>query len=410
MNKVKLNPTLNSTAILLLLLAINPSQAYDFSGRVSVSSSIAHPQSGDVALPGEDWITTDQESLRLMLNGGQDKRAWSVHLKTSRQHYQGVFPVGLHSSDFFRYKTLSSDWVEDSDTDSSTYIGAEIDRATFKYSADKFSLTAGRQAVDWGVGRLWQPMNVFGAFAPTDLDTEYKPGIDALTLDWFPSPFSSLTVAYVLSPDDDIAATKNSAVIHYRRLVGEQTELSLLAGDVSGDPVFGASIEGEKNSIGLRLEATHHDLPLIDDKGLFIIAGADYKFANGILLITELYYNHFGSSNVNGLSDAQNGWLLNRGLQPHLSRNVVGVSLQKELSPLLSGSYALLTSQLSSDTGDKEYSFLHQLGLKYSLSDESDLLFSLQTGVGKGRNQQGTLRSEFGHIPTSIAVRWSRYF
>lgn len=401
---------LTTLVLLPCLLSLSPAHAFDTTGRVSVSAGIAYPQEGDLSLTDDSRMHTDQESLRLMLGDGKNNSEWSFHLKALRQHYQGAFPIDNHSSNYFRYKTLSSDWVDEQDADSATYIGAEVDRASIKYSQGKYALTAGRQAIEWGSGRFWQPLNVFGAFAPTDLDTEYKPGIDAATLNWFPSEFSTLTAAYVLSPDDDLTDTKNSAVLHYKGLVGEQSELSLLAGEVSGDRVLGVAIEGEKSGVGLRLEAVHHDPESVDDDGFFVIAGADYKFSNEITLTTELYHNDFGADQVSELTEVQNSWLLTRGLQPHLSRNVVGISVQKELTPLLNGSYTLLGSQLNGSDGDREYSFLHQLNLNYSLGDESDLLFSVQSGVGRGSDPSGHLQSEFGHVPVGVTVRMSHYF
>ena len=89
------------------------------------------------------------------------------------------------------------------------------------------TFSVGRQAIDFGSGRFWQPLNVFGSFTPTDLDTDFKPGIDAARLDWFTSDFSSLSAVYAFSPKDNTTIstgkTTNSA-LHYRSQVGEQSE------------------------------------------------------------------------------------------------------------------------------------------------------------------------------------------
>lgn len=185
----------------------------------------------------------------------------------------------------------------------------------YKCRFDKFTLSTGRQPIDWGSGRLWQPLNVFGAFAPVDRDTEYKPGIDALAVDWYPAEFSTLTAAYVLAPDKDeqIDDAKDSAVVHYRRLVSEQSELTLLAGQVNDNQVVGASFESEFNGIGLRTEASYYDLAN-GDSGLFAIAGADYKFENGITLAAELYNNSFRAGSTSEVTATQTSPLVIQGL------------------------------------------------------------------------------------------------
>lgn len=390
--------------LLILTLTTTPTHAIDINGRISVLGSVADAEKGDPA-------HADQQTLRLMHEGVSGQNEWTVHLKATRQHRQNTVATGLHSSDYFRFRELAGSWLDDSDADSSTTMGYELDRAVYKRRFDKFTLSAGRQPIDWGTGRLWQPLNVFGAFAPVDLDTEYKPGIDAVVMDWYPSAFSTMTAAYVFSPDDNerITDAKDSVAVHYRRLVGEQAELALVAGQVNDNQVLGASFESEFKGIGLRAEASHYDLA-DGDSGIFAIAGADYKFENGTTLAAELYNNGLGAGSTSELAATQSSPLVIQGLQPHLSKQVLGLTAQREISPLWSGGYTLLTSRLDDAGGDKEYSFLHQLNLKYSLGNESELLFSLLQGSGEGLDEQDNIQSEFGHIPASFTVRWSYYF
>lgn len=396
--------------IFVLLLPLGASQALEFTGRLSLLGSVARARPGDIGhLDGaSDSLTADQQSLRLMLDGGGQGDEWSLHLKTARQHLKG-YPTAGASATLFRYRELAQDWYEESSATSNTRIGYELDRATYKRRFDNLTLAVGRQPIDWGSGRFWQPLNVFGAFAPTDLDTDFKPGIDAAVLDWYPSAFSSLSAAYVLKPENS-DGLENSGALYYRRQVGELSELSLLGGSVLGNRVVGGAFESAWGGMGWRLEGAYYRLKETDDEFLFWIAGVDYQFDDGILIAAEWYDNGNGADSEAAIAAMPANPLVAYGLQQQLGRHVLGVSLEQDITPLLHGGYTLLAAPLDDDRGGHATSLLHQFTLTWSLSNESDLLCSLLLGNGKGFNDAGLPQSEFGHLPTGLTLRWRLYF
>lgn len=403
-----------SIILLLSCLIGSVTQAAELTGRFSMLGSTAQATQGDFGyINKNNLLTADQQSLRLMLDETLDDGEWSLHLKTARVHVSDFLFQSIHSSDLFRYDKLAHNWLEESDATSTTRLGYQVDRAFYKQRFNKMTLSLGRQPIDWGSGRFWQPLNVFGAFAPTDLDTDFKPGIDAARLDWFPSDYSSLTAVYAFSDKDNAALeNKNSAAIHYRKQVGEQSELALVAGNVIGNRVYGASFEGSTTSIGWRVEALNTNLKTSNENFTFLIAGLDHQFSNGMLLTAEWYNNSRGANDITTLinTNLQTDALILYGLQQHLSQNVLGISLYKEISPLITGSYTLLASPLKDVDGSVNTSILHQFNISYSVSNESDLLFSLQFANGRGLNLIGQPQSEFGHTPASMAIRLRFYF
>ena len=397
---------------LVLTLPLTTVQASEFTGRFSMLGTTARATQGDIGYTGENnTLTADQQSLRLMLDDSLDNGEWSVHVKMARVHLSDIQFSDIHSSDLFRYKELSSYWLEENDGNNSTHLGYEIDRAVYKQRFKNTTLAIGRQPIDWGSGRFWQPLNVFGSFAPTDLDSDFKPGIDAARLDWFPSDFSSLTAVYAFSPNDNSAVDNNSsAALHYRRQVGKESEIVLLAGGIIGNTVFGASFESTWSGMGWRVEAAHYT-PNTNEDSVFSIAGIDYQFANGTLLAAEWYNNSRGANDITSLANTNiyTDSFIKYGLQQQLSQNVLGVSLNKDITPLLNAGYILLASPLKDLDGKLSISLLHQFNLRYSVSNESDLLFSLQFANGRGLNGS-QIQSEFGHIPTSMTIRLRFYF
>ena len=397
--------------MLLLVLCWQSVIAAEFSGRFSMLGATAKSEEGDLGYQESvgDTPTADQQGLRLMLDGGSGTGEWSAHLSTGRAHSHGLIMGDQHSSDLFRYKELGNDLLNESDTTTSTIIRYEMDRLYYRYHFDTFSLSAGRQAIDWGSGRFWQPLNLFGAFAPTALDTDYKPGIDVLTADYFPSHLSSFTGVYAFAPEDQ-SDIENSGAIHYRRQVGERSELVLVAGSITGNTVIGGSFESSWNGIGWRIEGTHYQLDELDDETLFWIAGLDYQFNNGIMITAEHYYNSRGATSETEISQMYTDIIYAWGLQQHLSRQLVGIGVARDLTPLLYGSYTLLGSVLDNERGSDSWSFLHQLIVTYSVSNESELLASLMLPNGKGLSTSDEPKSEFGHIPPSLTLQLRFYF
>ena len=399
-----------SRGLLALVLLTIPgmSDAIELTGRASLLGSGAQSRPGDLGhLPGgNNTQMLDQESLRLMLDDTAQAHEWSLHFKTVRQNSVRYPVSSLHSSDLLRSDKLSGNWQNDQTSSHTTRIRYEFDRAFYKLRARTITFTLGRQPIDWGSGRFWQPLNVFGAFAPTDLDTDYKPGIDAATLKWFPSAFSSLTAVFV-PPLNRQVVTRASGAVHYRQQVGESSEVALLAGSVLGDSVSGASFETDVGGVGWRLEGRY---TTAKHGSVWWVSGIDYQFEDSTTLTVEWYENSAGAASEAELAAISNDRAVRYGLQQQLGRHVLGMSLNRTMTPLLSGNYLMLASGLKGAGNNTSLSLLHQVSFIYSLSNESDLLFALLIATGKGVSAVGVSQSEFGHAPASAMLRYRRYF
>jgi hypothetical protein len=399
---------------LLLVIAIVPvhtAAAFEFSSRLSLLGSTARAGPGEQGFVDgtDETLTADQQSARLMLDGGGQGEEWSLHLKVARVHLNG-YALDLSPATLFRYRDLAGDWHEDVSADSVDRIGYELDRGLYKRHFEAMTLALGRQPIDWGSGRFWQPLNVFGAFAPTDLDTDYKPGIDAASLAWYPSPFSALTAVFVPKSDESSVAADESSAIHYRGQVGELSELSLLGGRILGNRVIGGAFESAWGGMGWRVEGSHYTLKADQEQFLFWVAGVDSQFEGGTLIAAEWYHNGHGATTQEALVGMVVDPLASSGLQQQRGEDLLGLMLERDITPLLHGSYTLLVAALKDERNHLASSLLHQFTLVYSLSNESDLLCSLLTTSGKGLNSAGEVQSEFGHVPTSITLRVRFYF
>lgn len=65
-----------------------------------------------------------------------------------------------------------------------TYVAQRLDRLILGYTGAHLVVKLGRQALTWGGGLVFHPMDLFNPFAPNATDTEYKPGTDLLYGQW----------------------------------------------------------------------------------------------------------------------------------------------------------------------------------------------------------------------------------
>jgi len=373
-----------------------------------------------------------QLSLRLMSTGSSSdqQHTLSGHLKLRHQTFSSP-AIALGASepaiDYFRAAEISDNRLWNSCDEVSNGItcfqgGYEVDRLFYRYQPDsgQYRVSLGRQAIDWGTGRFWQPLNLFGSFAPTDLDTDYKAGLDGLVAEYYPGFFSTLTLAYLPTSHamSDNRSAEDSLALHYRTLLESGDELTLLTGRVLERIALGGAWEssfdlGETlTGIGSRIEAVVYepDASLYNSQGkteersVQMIAGVDYQtqtdnpLTDGILITLEYLHSGSGAETPSELEPVRQSALVKQGIQPQLSQQVLGLGLSKTLSPLWQGNYTGLFSPLSGGASQ-----LHQVSGVYSLSDESDLMLSLLSGFGSEV-------SEFGSVPTSLSARLRLYF
>ena len=77
-----------------------------------------------------------------------------------------------------RHRALNLTWELDQGARHRSW--GRLDRLAVKYRDGPWALTLGRQAVSWGNGLVFQPMDLFNPFAPTTVDRDYKAGDDLL--------------------------------------------------------------------------------------------------------------------------------------------------------------------------------------------------------------------------------------
>ena len=275
-----------------------------------------------------------------------------------------------------------------------------LDRLSFGYSGTKLVLRAGRQALSWGNGLVYTPMDILNPFDPAAVDKEYKAGDDMLYLQYLQDNGNDVQAAWVLRRNrstGDVEADESTMAIKYHGFAGAG-EYDLLVAQSYGDTVLGVGISLPIGGAvwSTDLVATETDR----DTRAQLVTNLLYSWTwlgRNMSGAVEYYFNGFGQHDgrYDPLSIAANPDLavrLARGELFALGRQYVAANVLVEMSPLWTVTPTLLFNL-------EDPSALLQLVTSYSLGDNMTFLASVNLPVGPDG-------SEFGGIDAGVPGRY----
>ena len=187
--------------------------------------------------------------------------------------------------------------VLDQGGDTRTVLG--FDRFALRYRVASTSLTIGRQAVTWGSGFVFNPLDLFSPYAPTTVDREYKTGADLLQLEKL-FDAGELQALYIMRQDSvRSSADVLTGAIKWHALVGD-LEYELLVGQHFEERVFGAMFR--RSLVGSLVRVDLLNTCDDDDCVLSGLVNIDRAFTVGRLPIyafVELFHNGYGVDDLN---------------------------------------------------------------------------------------------------------------
>ncbi len=275
-----------------------------------------------------------------------------------------------------------------------------MDRLWVAYTSEKTVVRLGRQALSWGNGLFYAPMDLVNPFDPAAIDTEYKAGDDMLYMQYLRDDGADIQGAYVVRrdfPGGDVSGDVATTAMKYHGFAGEG-EYDVLLARHYGDDVVGF---GVSHSIG----GAHWSGDLVVTNTGFdtyaqLTTNLSYSWVwvdknySGVL---EYHFNGFGqhamdydSSSLAGNTDLSVRLL--RGESFTVGRHYLAGSVTIEVTPLVTVSPTLLMNV-------SDPSALLQLVTAYSLSDNMSLLASLSLPLGGNG-------SEFGGIESGVPDRY----
>jgi hypothetical protein len=392
-------------AMFALLPAIPAAAQPGFKGEINAEAGYASnsTDSLDAALGEREHRDLDA-NLRLMWSGAVTS-GWNLDVAylAETRHGGGVAltrsqrmnsPVPYVDADRAALWHLGRT-VSDHDQ---VYTAHRLDRLALGYSGSKLVLRVGRQALTWGSGLVFHPMDLFDPFPPNATYTTYKPGADMLYGQWLYD--NGADIQGVMVPRRDpvtsrVAGTQSSAGAKWHGFAGRQGELGidlLLARDYR-TVVFGIGASGALDGASWSTEIVPAQQ---DGSGMCtsLLANAQYAWnweglnVDGYL---EYFRNGFGMRG-SGYTLAELPAALNerlaRGETFTVSRDYLAAGIALQLTPLFS-----LKPLLISNLNDGSALLIGQA--VYSLSQNTNLTAGMQWGIGR----RGT---EYGGLETAV--------
>lgn len=276
------------------------------------------------------------------------------------------------------------DLEKDLVTEDAFLLQHDLDRLRLRFTAPQHDLSVGRQAVSWGTTLIWNPVDLFSGFAPTEIDRDEKQGVDVLRWTWHPAPDSEVDV--VVEPLDleepgDVEADDSSLAVRAATHVGEY-EIAAIGGRVARDTVAGADFTGYLRDAGFRGELLHTWVDEAEDPDFFrAVAGVDYGFAvpwNPYLAV-EYFFNGLGAGRPEAYPEVLQRASVQRGISRgnvfNVGRNYVGLLGRVMPTPLLSLQATSLWNP--EDSGWREF-----VTCAYSVTEDLDLTLGANFGLG----------------------------
>lgn len=267
----------------------------------------------------------------------------------------------VQSSSFQAADALRSDTPFSTRTGTYDYAEGELYARLYRfyggYADERHRISFGLQKVSMGVGRLWNPTDLFNPKNPLALEPDEVNGIFALSYTYSPGSLSQVTA---------VAAQRSDKSYKYAgKLKGYLGIADAALNAVEADDVrmIGYELEGELMNTGieLRSEGGWFDDKLLDVTFFQGLIGADYTFENSLSIVLEWLHTSktFEHELLLHLPSGAGDNLVR-------SHDYAGIIGGYEFDPLLYGSLSAIISA-------KDGSFYLSPSLRYSLDDDITL-------------------------------------
>lgn len=219
-----------------------------------------------------------------------------------------------------------------------------LDRLALTWQPSWGAVTAGRHAVTWGGGLVFNPFDLFNPFAPADVIRDFKRGADMLHID-VPLPDGGWQFLAVgrRDPLTGKAAADASSFAVLRQIQRGNHELSLLGAWHYDEPVLGMGMAGLLGEASWRIDGTWVRVRppgfATTDDAVALVANLQYSWVwGGHNVFGFLEYHHHGFGHARYASALTDPFLLTQIARRNsflLGRDYLAASLQLELHPLV---------------------------------------------------------------------------
>lgn len=271
--------------------------------------------------------------------------AWMEHrdsLQTRRRFQElaadidgpDILPPPVHSED-----TQLLDLSHTLHQRGRTGIGHGLDRLNLTLNKSWGTLRLGRQAVSWGNGLIFHPLDLFNPFSPTEVLTDYKAGEDMATAAFPLRRRGELQfLAIPRRTENGSLQWDQSSLAAKMNVLTDMVQVDLMAAHHFDAAILGLGLAGNIGSAGWRTDITWTGIKS-QEKYVSAVANLDRSWVWGQKNwygLLEFYYHGLGEDEPEkALENSDLIQRLNRGEIFVLSTMYLSSALEVEISPLV---------------------------------------------------------------------------
>lgn len=187
------------------------------------------------------------------------------------------------------YPALLAKLVVDNGTDyaaatDTIHNNGSVYRAYIQSRGAKHMWSLGRQRIPLGVGRVWNPIDIFNPIDPQQIEPDERAGTESLRYEYAINELSNLDTTIA----KDRAALRIKSYLH-----SADVALVGLWDESSAQDILGWEIEGQLLDTGVELRSEGGSFGAHDtgERSTHFIIGAEYGFSNSFNLLTEYSFS-----------------------------------------------------------------------------------------------------------------------
>jgi hypothetical protein len=298
-----------------------------------------------------DWAYAEAH-YEAVLSGGDTRRKVSA-LEQIYPAFSRYFS-GTEMTDDTRLMDLTGT-IDDGDH---YILYHRLDRLSLTLLPKWGTVRLGRQALTWGNGMLFNPMDLFNPFSPTDISRDYKVGDDMAWVQFAVENIGDFQFLYV--PRRDAVSRDlewdSSSIAGKLHITAGTAEFDIMAARHYKDYVAGLGAMGYLRDAAWRLDATWTFLDQDSDSDGFLslVANMDYSWVwreKNFYGFAEFYYNGLGEKNyASAVANPDVSSRLARGEMFTLGKTYLSGEFHTELHPLFNV-YLTVISNLRDPSG-----------------------------------------------------------
>lgn len=358
---------------------------------------------------GSQWSL--QTHYELVAAGGDTRTNNSALRRKLPGQIVAAYTTSAALNDDHRFFNLTRTLVAEDDF----FIYHRLDRLNLTYTPSWGSLRIGRQALTWGNGMVFNPMDLFNPFAPTTVQRDYKVGDDMLLGQAYIGRHD-VQLLYIPRRDGVSGGVRDSLSSYAAKfhLSLDAVEMNLMAARHYDDGILGWGATGNLGEAAWRLNLVYTDVSedYRQDDFLQVVANLDYAWlwaGRNVYGLVEFFYNGLGHGRdyAQSLGSAYISNRLSRGDLFTLGRYYLAGLLQIELHPLVKNNWTVIVN-LEDPSG------LVQPQLLWDMTTNLQLILGAQWHWGASGTEYGGFDASaagqsFKIIPSNQIYLWLTY-